>query len=88
MGSGHDPRLTIGSANLAEFFLTFVSAGVFVMLVTESPWVTVSGLVVGGLFAAPFAAMLTRRLSTKALPAMVGTVIVLISVFNLAQALA
>lgn len=43
---------------------------------------------VGGLFAAPYTAMLTRRLSTKALLAIVGSVIVLISVFNLAQALA
>lgn len=88
MGTGHDPRLTIGSVNLTEFCLSFVRAGVFAMLVTESSWVTVSGLVVGGLFAAPYAAMLTLRLSTKALLAIVGTVIVLISVFNLAQALA
>ncbi|MBA3597847.1 MAG: hypothetical protein H0W40_10795 [Methylibium sp.] len=51
--------------NLAEFFLSFVSAGVFAMLVTESSWVTESGLVVGGLFATPYASMLTRRLSTK-----------------------
>jgi uncharacterized membrane protein YfcA len=87
VGTGHDPRMTIGSVNLAEFFLTFVSAGVFAMLVSESPWVTVAGLVVGGLFAAPFAALLTRRLRTKTLLALVGTVIVLISGFNLYRAL-
>lgn len=83
VGTGHDPRTTIGSVNLAEFFLTFVSAGVFTLLVTESPWPTVAGLVVGGLFAAPFSAMLTRHLHTKALLALVGTVITLISVYNL-----
>jgi uncharacterized membrane protein YfcA len=88
VGTGNDPRLTIGSVNLAEFFLTFVSAGVFAMLVDENPWVTVAGLVVGGLFAAPFAAMLTKRLHTKALLALVGGVIVLISVFNLYKSLA
>lgn len=58
------------------------------MLVTVNSWDTVSRLVAGGLFAAPYAAILTRRLTNKALLAMVGTVIVLISVFNLAQALA
>jgi uncharacterized membrane protein YfcA len=53
VGTGNDPRTTIGSVNLAEFFLTFVSAGVFSMLVEEAPVATVAGLVVGGLFAAP-----------------------------------
>ncbi len=88
VGTGNDPRMTIGSVNLAEFFLTFVSAGVFAVLVGENPWVTVAGLVAGGLFAAPFAAMLTKRLHTKALLALVGGVIVLISAFNLYKALA
>lgn len=88
VGTGNDPRMTIGSVNLAEFFLTFISAGVFAMLVNENPWVTVAGLVVGGLFAAPFAAMLTKRLHTKALLALVGGVIVLVSIFNIYHALA
>lgn len=87
VGTGHDPRMTIGSVNLAEFFLTFVSAGVFAMLVGESPWPTVAGLVIGGLFAAPLAAMLTKRLHTKVLLALVGTVISLISIYNLYRAI-
>lgn len=88
VGTGHDPRMTIGSVNLAEFFLTFVSAGVFAILMADdNPWVTVAGLVIGGLFAAPFAAQLTKRLHTKALLALVGSTIVLISAFNLYQAL-
>ena len=45
-------------------------------------------IVVGGLLAAPFAALLTRRLRTKTLLALVGSVIVLISAFNLYRALA
>ncbi|KPF46000.1 hypothetical protein IP87_04940 [beta proteobacterium AAP121] len=88
VGTGHDPRTTIGSVNLAEFFLTFVSAGVFSLLVEQTPWPTVAGLVVGGLFAAPLAAMMTRRLSTRTLLVLVGVVIVSISLFNLGQALA
>ncbi len=88
VGTGHDPRTTIGSVNLAEFFLTFVSAGVFAMLVDEAPWPTVAGLVVGGLFAAPLAALLTRRLNTRTLLLLVGTVISGISLYNLARALA
>jgi uncharacterized membrane protein YfcA len=88
VGTGQDPRLTIGSVNLAEFFLTFISAGVFAVLIgDQNPWTTVAGLVIGGLFAAPFAALLTAKLHTKALLAMVGSVIVLISAFNLWKAL-
>ncbi|HET9821361.1 MAG TPA: sulfite exporter TauE/SafE family protein, partial [Burkholderiaceae bacterium] len=87
VGTGNDPRTTIGSVNLAEFFLTFVSAGVFTLLVGESPWLTVAGLVLGGLFAAPLAARLTQRLHTRALLALVGSVIVLVSLFNLQRTL-
>ncbi len=88
VGTGQDPRTTIGSVNLAEFFLTFVSAGVFTLLVQEPPWATVAGLVVGGLFAAPMAALLTRRLQARVLLVMVGAVIVSTSLFNLWGALA
>ena len=88
IGTGHDPRMTIGSVNLAEFFLTFVAAIAFALLVGEGPWPTVAGLVLGGLFAAPFAAYLTSRLHTKALLALVGTLISVVSLYNLHQALA
>ena len=88
VGTGHDPRTTIGSVNLAEFFLTFVAAGVFSLLVDETPWATVAGLVLGGLFAAPLAALMTRRLPTRTLLVLVGSVIVAISAFNLWRALA
>jgi uncharacterized protein len=87
VGTGHDPRTTIGSVNLAEFFLTFVSAGVFTLLVDEAPWATVAGLVVGGLFAAPLAALMTSRLNTRVLLVLVGVVITAVSGFNLARAL-
>jgi uncharacterized protein len=87
VGTGQDPRTTIGSVNLAEFFLTFVSAGVFTLLVQEPPWATVAGLVVGGLFAAPIAALLTRRLKARVLLVLVGLVIVSTSLFNLWWAL-
>jgi uncharacterized protein len=87
VGTGHDPRTTIGSVNLAEFFLTFTSAMVFAVVVEEGPWPTVAGLVVGGLFAAPFAAALTRKFSTRTLLVLVGTVISIVSLYNIQRAL-
>lgn len=87
VGSGHDPRTTIGSVNFAEFFLTLATAGAFSMLITASPWTTVAGLVVGGLFAAPFAALLCRHIPARVLMTTVGVVITLISAYNLIKAL-
>ncbi len=88
VGTGQDPRTTIGSVNLAEFFLTFASAGLFILMVEGTPWATVAGLVIGGLFAAPFAALMTRKLSTRTLLMAVGSVISVVSCFNLWRALA
>ena len=87
IGSGHTPRTTIGSVNFAEFFLTVGSAGAFAILVDEGPWATVAGLVLGGFFAAPIAAVLCRRLPARALLALVGVLITTISLYNLYKAL-
>jgi len=46
-------------------------------------WVLVAGLVFGGLFAAPFAAYLTSRLSVRFLLVSVGLLISTLSAFNL-----
>jgi uncharacterized membrane protein YfcA len=83
VGSGHDPRTTIGSVNFAEFFLTFGSAIAFSVLVGDGPWPIVAGLVLGGVLAAPLAAYLTRLFNTKTLLAMVGILITLVSAANL-----
>jgi uncharacterized protein len=83
VGSGHDPRTTIGSVNFAEFFLTVTIAAAFFSVLDSSVWMIVAGLVVGGLFAAPFAAYITRRLKAKVLLVLVGALISTISAFNL-----
>jgi len=88
LGSGMDPRTTIGSVNFAEFFLTIASATSFILLAGEpNTWTLVAGLVLGGLFAAPFAALLCARLSAKTLLTMVGCLITFISAYNLYTAL-
>jgi uncharacterized membrane protein YfcA len=86
IGSGHDPRTTIGSVNFAEFFLTFGSAIAFSILVEDGPWPVVAGLVIGGLFTAPLAALLTRKLHTKTLLILVGVLISIVSSYNLYKA--
>ena len=86
VGSGHDPRTTIGSVNFAEFFLTVTVAASLFSILDQNVWIIVSGLVIGGLFAAPFAAYITKHLKTKTLLILVGSLISLISAFNLYKA--
>jgi hypothetical protein len=62
-----------------------VAAALFSIL-DHSVWIIVAGLVVGGLFAAPFAAYITKHLKTKTLLILVGSLISLISMFNLYKA--
>lgn len=87
VGAGHDPRTTIGSVNFAEFFLALAGAASFTMMAGSGVWLLVLGLVIGGLFAAPFAAMVTRRLRVRTLLILVGTLITCVSAFNLYKAL-
>ncbi|MEY4588206.1 MAG: hypothetical protein RL497_282 [Pseudomonadota bacterium] len=87
VGSGHDPRTTIGSVNFAEFFLTLASAASLFILVDETIWRVVAGLIIGGLFAAPFAALACKKFSTRTLLILVGLLISGISLFNLYKAL-
>lgn len=86
VGTGHDPRTTIGSVNFAEFFLTLTSAASLFILVDETIWHVVAGLIIGGLFAAPFAAYACKKFSTRTLLIMVGLLISGISLFNLYKA--
>jgi uncharacterized membrane protein YfcA len=83
VGAGHDPRTTIGSVNFAEFFLTVGVATAFFSILDQSVWLLVGGLVVGGMFAAPFAAYITRHIKTRFLLVLVGVLISAISAWNL-----
>jgi hypothetical protein len=88
IGAGSDPRTTIGSVNFAEFFLTLSSATSFILLAGEpTTWAMVAGLVFGGMFAAPLAALLCKRLQPRTLMTTVGVLITLISAFNIYKAL-
>ena len=87
VSSGNDPRTTIGSVNFAEFFLTLTSAAVFSLLMETNTWPIIVGLVFGGLFAAPFAAVLCRKLHARTLLILVGVLIIIISFYNIYKAI-
>jgi uncharacterized protein len=86
VGAGENPKVTIGSVNYAEFFLTITVAAALFSILDATVWVLVSGLVVGGVFAAPFAAYATRHFSVKVLLILVGSLITVVSIYNLYRA--
>jgi uncharacterized protein len=80
-------RVAIGSANTAEFFVASVVTATFVATIGLELWPIITGLVTGGVLAAPFAAFMTRRLPERPLMLLVGTAIVLLSLHGFLQSL-
>jgi uncharacterized protein len=80
IAKGRSPRYTIGSVNLAEFFISFSSSLTFFATLGISYLQIIAGLVIGGAMAAPLAAYLTHRLPLKRMMLVVGVVIVLVSI--------
>ncbi len=87
LSKGHHPRYTIGSVNLAEFFIALAGAGTFIALIGTGNWQIIVGLVLGGTFAAPFAAYLCRKVAPKVLMLMVGVLIIGLSIRTLIMVL-
>ena len=83
IGSGQEPRRTIGSVNAAEFFIALAGGVSLTIMGDLTVWTTIAGLVFGGLFAAPLAAMLAKRAPTKLLLVIVGVLISGISAYNI-----
>jgi uncharacterized membrane protein YfcA len=78
---GKDPRLTIGSVNFSEFFVTLTESVVFIISLSFGEyWQIILGLLIGGAIAAPFAARMTKKLPVKALMILVGTIIIVLSI--------
>jgi len=84
------PRKVVGSVNTAEFVVAVAaSAGFLVVLSGHAlSWLTVAGLLVGGVVAAPFAAWLVRAMPARLLGTAAGGMIVLTNVGTLMGALA
>jgi uncharacterized membrane protein YfcA len=78
---GKYPRITIGSVNFSEFFVTLGQSILFVLTLNfKEYWQIILGLLIGGAIAAPLAAMLTNKLPIKTLMIMVGIIIVALSI--------
>lgn len=80
IGSGNHPRLTIGTVNAVEFFVALTASGIFTIFIGVDSWQVVTGLILGGVIAAPLGALITQRVNVKASMIFVGLLIVTLSI--------
>ncbi|MFD1786456.1 sulfite exporter TauE/SafE family protein [Sphingomonas floccifaciens] len=85
---GAQPRTTIGTVNSVEFFLTLTVSITFIASLGFAAFTTaVVGLLIGGVIAAPFGAIIAKRVPTKTLLVLVGVVLTATSAFSLYRTL-
>lgn len=84
---GNTPSVVIGTVNTAEFFVTYVSAGILIYFTGIQSWQIILGLIVGGTLAAPFGAYITKILPARIMMTVVGILIILTSFYSLSKTL-
>jgi len=82
LAGGHNPQITIGSVNLAEFFVTVTEVVVFSSLIGLKYWDVVIGLILGGVAAAPLAAYTCKKLPASLLMIITASIIITLSLRN------
>lgn len=80
LARGNEPRTTIGSVNFSEFFVTVAASITFFLTIGLSHWTVIVALAIGGVVAAPFAAWACKRIAPRPLLAIVGLLVVGLSV--------
>ena len=74
-----DPKKAIGSVNFAEFFVTLSIALTFFLTMPKIELGFIAPIIIGGIIAAPIAAMITKRLPHKTVAIIVGCLIIILS---------
>jgi uncharacterized membrane protein YfcA len=87
VGSGHAPRLAVGSVNTTEFFVTVAAATTFFVELGATSPQHLLPLVVGGLIAAPLGGWAVKHIPARALMIAVGLLVIAISAWQLARLL-
>jgi uncharacterized membrane protein YfcA len=80
LAGGRNPRYTIGSVSLTEFFVTLTSATTFFIAAGTNHWPVIAGLLLGGAVASPIAVRLAGKLPVRTLLIAVGLLVIFWSV--------
>jgi len=85
IGSGHAPRLAIGSVNTTEFFVTVAASATFFIELGLTPLKNLIPLVLGGLIAAPFSGWAVKKVPARPLMVGVGALVIVLACWQLAR---
>lgn len=86
LAGGGQARTVIGSVNAAEFVVTLAVSITFFLSIGIEHLQIVLGLLVGGMIAAPVAALLVRRVREKWVLVAVGLLVLCISLYQIGRA--
>jgi len=85
---GSNPRKTIGTVNTSEFFVTATISATFIATLGWKAFtVATTGLLIGGVIAAPFGAWIAKRVKADTLLTFVGGLLTLVSLYGLYRAM-
>lgn len=86
LARGGQARTTIGTVNAAEFIVTVAISTTFLLTMGLQYTEIVAGLLIGGMMAAPVAAMLVKHVRERWVLIAVGTLVLAISLFQIGSA--
>lgn len=85
---GVEPRKVVGTVCSVEFFLTTVVSATFIWNLGLKDFATATvGLLIGGVIAAPFGAVMAKRIPVKVMLILVGVVLTATSTFAFVRAM-
>lgn len=83
IAGGRKAKYSIGSANLTEFFVSLASSITFFTLTGLTHLYIIGGLIIGGVIAAPIAALVAHKIPTRVTMLLVGIVVIIVSLRRL-----
>ncbi|MFO1438632.1 MAG: sulfite exporter TauE/SafE family protein [Verrucomicrobiaceae bacterium] len=85
---GNDVRITVGSVNAVEFFVTLAASITFFLTIGLTHWNIILALALGGMIAAPLGAWAAKKVPHKPFMILVGVLVTVVSARNLLKAFA
>jgi uncharacterized protein len=77
-----EPRRVIGSVHLAKCVVSAAAAATFLLSIGAGKYVVMLGLIVGGVVAAPFGALLARRMPPRLATLLAGLTVLGLGINN------
>ncbi|MCM2344519.1 MAG: sulfite exporter TauE/SafE family protein [Alphaproteobacteria bacterium] len=84
---GHDIRKTVGTVIAVEFFVTIAASFTFLLTMGLHHLDIIFGLALGGVLAAPFGALLVKKVPVKPFMVFIGIFIITLGAYNFVKAM-